>query len=155
MGLLCLYILQQLYCGSLHKINNFKSKTGIKTDASIHNIRVIPIHLGGVILNQIMQTQQISQLVNQLMRQTEQASVQYQQLLKQEQMNAMQLEQIAQREQQAAQVIQTALQGHQTAMQQLQQINSMCSQLSSAASFTPSYMNNQNIASQYSNFAQH
>lgn len=155
MGLLCFYILQQLYCRSLHKINNFKSKTGIKTNASIHNIRVIPIHLGGVILNQITQTQQISQLVNQLMRQTEQASMQYQQLLKQEEMNAMQLEQIAQREHQAAQIIHTALQGHQTAMQQLQQINSMCNQLSSTASLTPSYMSNQSNAGQYSNYAQH
>jgi hypothetical protein len=148
-------MLQQLYYVTLHKINNFKSKTGIKPNASIHNSRVIPIHLGGVILNQITQTQQISQLVNQLMRQTEQASLQYQHLLQQEEMNARQLEQIAQREQQAAQIIQTALQGHQTAMQQLQQINSMCSQLSSAASFTPNYMNNQNIAGQFSNFTQH
>lgn len=157
MGLLCLYILQKLYCGSLHKINIFKSKTRIKTDAPIHNRRVIPIHLGGVILNQFTQTQtqQISQLINQLMRQTEMASGQYQRLLQQEQMNATQLEQIAQREQQAAQVIQTALQGHQTAMQQLQQINNLCSQLSNASAISPGYMNNQNLAGQYSSFTQH
>lgn len=105
-------------------------------------------------MNQNMQTQQISQLVNQLVRQTEMASGQYQQLLNQEQSNARQLEQIAQREQHAAQMIQTALQGHQTAIQQLQQINNLCSQLSSAASFTPNYMNNQNIAGQYSNYSQ-
>ncbi|GKU78221.1 AMP-dependent synthetase and ligase [Paenibacillus sp. L3-i20] len=70
------------------------------------------------------------QIIQQLVNQTQQASGQYQQLLNQELNNAKLLEQIAQREHQAAQIIQTALQGHQTALQQLQQISSICNQVS-------------------------
>ncbi|KQO01285.1 hypothetical protein [Paenibacillus sp. Leaf72] len=89
-------------------------------------------------MNQFSQTnisQQLSQcehLLQQLMQQTQQASGMYQQLLKQEQANAAQLEQIAQREHQAAHIIQTSLQGHQKAMQQMQQISSICNQISSS-----------------------
>jgi len=72
----------------------------------------------------------IQRIVQQLETQTQQASMQYQQLLNQEQQNAKILEELAQKERQAAQTIQTALQGHQTAINQLNQVKSLCSQVS-------------------------
>ena len=79
--------------------------------------------------NSKQQLTDIEHLVQQLISQTQQASTQYQMLLEQEKQNAVMLEQIAQKENHAAQVIQTALQGHQTAVNQLNQIKSLCSQI--------------------------
>nr|WP_229696357.1 hypothetical protein [Paenibacillus albidus] len=76
------------------------------------------------------------------MTQTQQASQMYQQLLQQEQQNAVQLEEIAGRERKAAQIIQNALHGHQTAMQQMQQISQICRQLEQStqqSGFIPSF----------------
>ncbi|MEK3883445.1 hypothetical protein [Paenibacillus sp. PL2-23] len=98
------------------------------------------------------QLNQIEGIVQQLIQQTQQASAQYQQLLKQEQENAALLQQIAQREQQAAQIIQTALQGHHTAVQQMQNITSLCNQISQTSlTQSAAYMHNQ--SNDYSNNA--
>jgi len=95
--------------------------------------------------NQSFQTKQqianVEHLVQQLISQTQQASMQYQQLLQQEQLNARTLEQLAQKEQHAAQVIQTALQGHQTATNQLNQIKSLCNQISTSQFTNVQYSN--------------